>query len=140
MYINPPTLPPGEPPHRYGLSSEDPLAEAVRRNEGAYDQELPSRWENDTCTPMKSPFYGFQSAKLCIGHGDSVTGHYLRWLRERRDNATLLQGSKHALAHDYVLPDAWRTAVPEDLYPTRRSEERRVGQECVSTCRSRWSP
>src|SRR3546814_3917439 len=23
---------------------------------------------------------------------------------------------------------------------SRRSEERRVGQECVSTCRSRWSP
>src|SRR3546814_18521990 len=23
---------------------------------------------------------------------------------------------------------------------TGRSEERRVGQECVSTCRSRWSP
>src|SRR3546814_1639175 len=27
-------------------------------------------------------------------------------------------------------------AVPPDL----RSEERRVGKECVSTCRSRWSP
>src|SRR3546814_15370144 len=33
-----------------------------------------------------------------------------------------------------------------DLYvtlepcPMCRSEERRVGQECVSTCRSRWSP
>src|SRR3546814_19333901 len=26
---------------------------------------------------------------------------------------------------------------PEDL---KRSEERRVGNECVSTCRSRWSP
>src|SRR3546814_17472982 len=24
--------------------------------------------------------------------------------------------------------------------PTTRSEERRVGKECVSTCRSRWSP
>src|SRR3546814_16563664 len=24
--------------------------------------------------------------------------------------------------------------------PLRRSEERRVGKECVSTCRSRWSP
>src|SRR3546814_13681892 len=24
--------------------------------------------------------------------------------------------------------------------PIRRSEERRVGKECVSTCRSRWSP
>src|SRR3546814_8440166 len=27
----------------------------------------------------------------------------------------------------------------ETAYPTR-SEERRVGKECVSTCRSRWSP
>src|SRR3546814_14320708 len=26
------------------------------------------------------------------------------------------------------------------LYPNLRSEERRVGKECVSTCRSRWSP
>src|SRR3546814_14291295 len=25
-------------------------------------------------------------------------------------------------------------------YNGRRSEERRVGKECVSTCRSRWSP
>src|SRR3546814_10679160 len=24
--------------------------------------------------------------------------------------------------------------------PVERSEERRVGKECVSTCRSRWSP
>src|SRR3546814_16718450 len=24
--------------------------------------------------------------------------------------------------------------------PRHRSEERRVGKECVSTCRSRWSP
>src|SRR3546814_11817656 len=35
---------------------------------------------------------------------------------------------------------------PERALPTssigldRRSEERRVGKECVSTCRSRWSP
>src|SRR3546814_13397773 len=25
-------------------------------------------------------------------------------------------------------------------FPVERSEERRVGKECVSTCRSRWSP
>src|SRR3546814_16376437 len=30
-----------------------------------------------------------------------------------------------------------RSSVPKRLY---RSEERRVGKECVSTCRSRWSP
>src|SRR3546814_15613868 len=37
-------------------------------------------------------------------------------------------------AHDRLLPfylkERWRP----------RSEERRVGKECVSTCRSRWSP
>src|SRR3546814_13380394 len=26
------------------------------------------------------------------------------------------------------------------IIPLLRSEERRVGKECVSTCRSRWSP
>src|SRR3546814_16298877 len=30
-----------------------------------------------------------------------------------------------------VAPPSW---------PVLRSEERRVGKECVSTCRSRWSP
>src|SRR3546814_1523449 len=33
-------------------------------------------------------------------------------------------------------------AIPDTLarFVERRSEERRVGKECVSTCRSRWSP
>src|SRR3546814_10110030 len=45
----------------------------------------------------------------------------------------------------YLLPDLGRDARAE--YLSRhipgamfRSEERRVGKECVSTCRSRWSP
>src|SRR3546814_13932288 len=29
---------------------------------------------------------------------------------------------------------------PARFIPVARSEERRVGKECVSTCRSRWSP
>src|SRR3546814_7759776 len=33
-------------------------------------------------------------------------------------------------------PGARRNAPPRPV----RSEERRVGKECVSTCRSRWSP
>src|SRR3546814_2107707 len=32
------------------------------------------------------------------------------------------------------------TNVPQFLIQQVRSEERRVGKECVSTCRSRWSP
>src|SRR3546814_15331706 len=31
-------------------------------------------------------------------------------------------------------------AVPKVWHDSGRSEERRVGKECVSTCRSRWSP
>src|SRR3546814_6451735 len=32
-------------------------------------------------------------------------------------------------------------APPSQTFcPIQRSEERRVGKECVSTCRSRWSP
>src|SRR3546814_14686939 len=30
--------------------------------------------------------------------------------------------------------------ITHDLGVVTRSEERRVGKECVSTCRSRWSP
>src|SRR3546814_12050574 len=33
-----------------------------------------------------------------------------------------------------------RKAAAWLLVPYMRSEERRVGKECVSTCRSRWSP
>src|SRR3546814_16100425 len=32
------------------------------------------------------------------------------------------------------------TGIARILEPFKRSEERRVGKECVSTCRSRWSP
>src|SRR3546814_15518183 len=36
---------------------------------------------------------------------------------------------------------AWgRLEALEAFCVTHRSEERRVGKECVSTCRSRWSP
>src|SRR3546814_15410197 len=31
-------------------------------------------------------------------------------------------------------------ATPATISDAARSEERRVGKECVSTCRSRWSP
>src|SRR3546814_12150354 len=34
----------------------------------------------------------------------------------------------------------WRHRVKIGIARPERSEERRVGKECVSTCRSRWSP
>src|SRR3546814_10202118 len=50
------------------------------------------------------------------------------------------------LANAVATVNAIRAALPgfSHLMPAdveiHRSEERRVGKECVSTCRSRWSP
>src|SRR3546814_14511471 len=46
--------------------------------------------------------------------------------------------------HWGLVPDMagfpiWRTLVRDDVLRAR-SEERRVGKECVRECRSRWSP
>src|SRR3546814_16354045 len=41
---------------------------------------------------------------------------------------------------DYGTVRAAAIEVARTLPQRRRSEERRVGKECVSTCRSRWSP
>src|SRR3546814_14970061 len=38
------------------------------------------------------------------------------------------------------LPYVTNAKASDDLVDALRSEERRVGKECVSTCRSRWSP
>src|SRR3546814_14213115 len=39
-----------------------------------------------------------------------------------------------------VVRDVGKDVVRFTMLPRKRSEERRVGKECVSTCRSRWSP
>src|SRR3546814_15684217 len=49
-----------------------------------------------------------------------------------------LTAFEKATGHQFVvvtIPDLGD--IPNEDY---RSEERRVGKECVSTCRSRWSP
>src|SRR3546814_14254510 len=52
-------------------------------------------------------------------------------------------GNKYYVAGDSTHRDAdgyyWIMGRIDDVLNVR-SEERRVGKECVSTCRSRWSP
>src|SRR3546814_9378357 len=55
-----------------------------------------------------------------------------------------IKGANGGLAHS-VMPNGqgpYRGLLPYNLAVEMavRSEERRVGKECVSTCRSRWSP
>lgn len=94
--------------------------EAHRRAGGFdYGQELPDRWRSETPLHIDTPFYGFEQVTLCTGHGDMAGGHYYQWLRNEHPEALLQRGPENSLPHDYVLPQAWRTRVPEDLYPTR---------------------
>src|SRR3546814_15563321 len=39
-----------------------------------------------------------------------------------------------------ITPEAFLARLQRVQKGAQRSEERRVGKECVSTCRSRWSP
>jgi len=115
------------PPPREGdrvLDAE--FAEALKpiADDGPYDQELPSRWSLGRDFAMRLPFYGFEHVDLCTGHGDQVGGHYYVWLKSQRPDADALRDPKNQLAHDYACPQAIRTAVPEELYPTRYIAEK----------------
>src|SRR3546814_11360831 len=59
-------------------------------------------------------------------------------------NRTYLLGGpgsgKTSLSYYYYLTRNRGRFVSVNLAAENRSEERRVGKECVSTCRSRWSP
>src|SRR3546814_7652182 len=61
----------------------------------------------------------------------TVTGDDLETLVAAPGGGAVLARARDADL--YILADP-------DLIDNLRSEERRVGKECVSTCRSRWSP
>src|SRR3546814_19331416 len=70
---------------------------------------------------------------LCLG----ALG--LPWLLGERERAA--QSKFYAFGMSAILLVALFVERPlERLLEPSRSEERRVGKECVSTCRSRWSP
>jgi arylsulfatase A-like enzyme len=101
--------------------------EAVRDPFGDWDyrQETPERWEKTTeAGKLDLPFYGFEHVDLCTGHGDQVGGQYYQWLRAQTPEADMLRDRTNQLPHDYVCPQAVRTAVPEELYPTHWVTER----------------
>ncbi len=93
------------------------LAEAQQRFPGRYDQELPERWQGGQ-VPERANYYGFEHTRLVTGHGDGAGGDYLVWLEEQDAGYRELRGQSNALPADVKCPEAWRTAVPEDLYPT----------------------
>lgn len=56
-----------------------------------------------------------------------VEGHFTAWLSERHSDPASLKGPQHAYpADDYSVPQAYRTSMPEELYPTRYIEEETI--------------
>ena len=95
--------------------------------QGPYDQELRSTWKNNPKFELTLPYYGFNHVELAVGHGDAVVADYERWLEERHPGSELLRGREHQLpGNNYIAPQAWRTRVPESLYPTTYVAERTV--------------
>src|SRR3546814_20355245 len=82
-------------------------------------------------------------------------GYYAVTLTDSKVRAEMTAGTRVGV-HRYTFPAGQAAHLVLDLrtslynYPGKvlwssirlwpRSEERRVGKECVSTCRSRWSP
>src|SRR3546814_20715763 len=66
-----------------------------------------------------------------------------RELKPINEDAAAREGTVLEKRHDREHKEGESEPCTEPANPCRhdrRSEERRVGKECVSTCRSRWSP
>src|SRR3546814_14000639 len=77
--------------------------------------------------------------ELPLGSGEAVCRNGLdrRRLGQPRGQPRPDRGADGEARSDCGGPYCQPNAPPS---PALRSEERRVGKECVSTCRSRWSP
>src|SRR3546814_8081974 len=88
----------------------------------AYEMRI-SDWSSDVCSSDLRAAADFACPIRCLGAGRIGLAEQ-RLVAERR----LREGDRR------------QRLVGGIMCKQMRSEERRVGKECVSTCRSRWSP
>jgi arylsulfatase A-like enzyme len=97
--------------------------EARAAEGGRYDQEWKPNWRDRPGHDLDLPFYGFETVRLTIEHGDDIEGHYRRWLRAQAPDCDRLIGPANAIPTPglalYEARQAWRTRLPEALHPTR---------------------
>ncbi len=63
-------------------------------------------------------YYGFDEVDLVVGAADTVTGNYRHWLREQGLQPDDVQGRDNALSTYDGWEQVYRTAVPQEAYPT----------------------
>lgn len=91
-----------------------------------YLAEREELWAAEPHRSIAVPYYGFEHVELACGHGDQVGGHYRAWARARVPQIDQLIGPANALPGTAQAPQSWRTAVPEEVYPTSFVEQRTV--------------
>tara|TARA_B100000795_G_scaffold92354_1_gene67485 strand:+ start:4872 stop:6434 length:1563 start_codon:yes stop_codon:yes gene_type:complete len=89
-------------------------------------EEEPANYMGAARYDIKSPYYGYQHVDLVTSHGDRCGGHYGQWFRENAPDWKALHDPKNQLAHDYSCPQAYRTPISEDLYPTAYIRDRAI--------------
>ena len=101
-------------------------ADAWKPDPGDYGQEEPGRYDADGRYRFKTPYYGYQHVDMVTSHGDKCGGHYRQWFREHAPDWQALHDPANQLPHGYSCPQANRTPVPEDLYPTAYIRDRAI--------------
>ncbi len=104
-----------------GLMDEQKhIREAFRRDmyDDSYQSENQIRWREDPDFRIKTPYYGFDHVDLAIMHGDLAGGDYEHWLTEKCGDPKKLRGAENARDSDYVVPQGWRTSIPEEYHTT----------------------
>lgn len=90
-----------------------------------YGDEWTPDWRSGARSAVQTPYYGFDHVELATLHGDQVHGDYAAWLARRHPAPDTLRGRANALPDArYSAPQAWRTAMPEALYPSTWVGER----------------
>lgn len=110
-----------------GSAPPPELQDARKRQRGGADylNEWTPDWRSGHRCAVTTPYYGFGHVELATFHGDQVEGDYANWLAQRHPDPDCLRGRAHALpAPAYSAPQAWRTALPEELYPSTWVGER----------------
>ena len=97
-----------------------------------YRLEQPENYEGLEPTEFPNGYYGFDHVRMVTNHSDKCGGHYLQWLKSKTNLWADLRDWDNQLPHDYTCPQAVRTPLPEELYPTSYIKE-----EAKSYLRSR---
>ncbi len=108
------------------LPEPGPIAEAWQGDGGNYEQEEPDQFRGETPYELQLPYYGYQHVDMATDHGDRSGGHYQQWFRQQAPNWRELHDAANELPHNYSCPQAYRTPVPEALYPTAYIRDRAI--------------